>query len=299
MKKTVSALLAVIVLLSAVSLAEKITAADLSEGSRLVGLLITTEDPSAYADEAGVIFAFPTQKEPDAETEYSFEEIGGLRLICFIATDENGEGSVISIADDGISAVDFEMSEDGGSVNMAAEIRYVPGRDDALFFFNPVLLSLSGQVFAMPGDFMAVSAAMNPPGSCIGQTVRDQRTHTENGRQITDAVSVDVRILAVRKPLTIRLLQFGRTHELLRSEEFSPGAVPERIIPLAEADYLLLETEEADPDGESFIRRQVFGRDADCMETLSCRDDGICLTHYHEILWDTEGSFHGTLSVDE
>ena len=108
----------------------------------------------------------------------------------------------------------------------------------------------SGQVFAVPGDFMAVSADANPIGSLVGQTIRDERKHTENGREITDATTAGIQIEAVREPLKIRLLQFSAAHELLESEEFEPGAVPEQIVPLAAADYLLLETIEKGPDGE-------------------------------------------------
>ena len=286
MKRTIFILLTVIVLLAAVSLAEEAMTADLMEGSRLVGLLITREDLSEYTGEAGVLFASCMQNETDDETEYTFGEVNGLRLICFIAPEESGEGSsVISNVDDGISAVDFDMNEDGNSIKMEATISVVPGQDDELFFYNPVLLAASGQVFAVPGDCMAVSAALNPPGSAIGQTVRDERKHIENGSEIIDTTTVNIQIKAVREPLEIRLLQFSEAHELLKSEEFMPGAVPEQIVPLAETDYLLLETVEKDPIGGSFTRREAIGRDVDFLNTLSCRDDGICLSHYHEILW--------------
>ena len=86
--------------------------------------------------------------------------------------------------------------------------------------------------------------------------------------------------------MKIRLLQFSEAHELLKSEEFEPGTVPEQIVPLAEADYLLLETVEKNMDGNSFTRREAVGRDVDFLNTLSCREDGICLSHYHEVLWD-------------
>lgn len=286
MKKFAAALLAMVVLFASFSLAEEIAPADAAEASRLVGLLITREDLSRYTGEAGVLSASCTQKEPDAEPEYSFGAAGGLRLICFVAPEENGEDSrVVSNVDDGFSAVNFDIKEDGSSVSMDAALCFVPGQDDELFFYNPVLRTDSGQVFAVPGDFMAVNAAMNPPGSVVGQTVRDERKHTENGREITDATVVSVQIKAVREPQSIRLLQFSAAHELLESEAFAPGAVPEEIVPRAEADYLLLETVEKIPDGEGFTRREVIGRDTDYLNTLSCREDGICLNHYHEVLW--------------
>ena len=133
---------------------------------------------------------------------------------------------------------------------------------------------------------MLISAEMNPPGASVGQTVRDKRKHTEGDTEIVDTTEVSVEIMAVREPLKIRLLQFNKTHEILESEEFTPGLMPEQITPLAEADYLLLETEEKAPDGSEFTRREIFGRDTDYLNTLSCQEDGICLSHYHEILWN-------------
>ncbi len=287
MKKIAAVLLAMIALLTSIALSEGAAPADPLEGSRLVGLLITREDLSAYAGEDGVLLASRTQEGADAEPEYSFGEVEGLRLLCFTVPEENGEGSrVISNVDDGISAVDFEMSDDGRSVKMDATISVVLGREDELFFYNPVLLAASGQVFAVPGDFMAVNAEMNPPGSSVGQAIRDERKHAESGDEITDTTSVNIEIKAVRKPLKLRLLQFDKAHELLKSEEFLPGAVPERIVPRAEAEYLLIEADEEDAYGAPFTRREVIGRDVDDLNTLSCRDDGICLSHCHDVLWE-------------
>lgn len=287
MRKFIMVLVAITILFSAFAFADEPIPADSSEGSRLIGLLVTREDLADHTGEAGVILASCTQKGPDDEPEYVFGDVSGLRLICFIASEDGGEGSrIVSNADDGISAVDFDLSEDGSSVRMDATINFVPGRDEEIFFCNPVLRTDSGQVFAVPGDFMVLSVATNPPGSAVGQTVRDERKHTENGVEITDTTVVNIQIKAVREPLKIRLLQFSETHEILKSEEFDPGAVPEQIVPLAEADYCLMETVEKDPDGGSFTRREVIGRDVDFANTMSCRNDGICLSHYHEVLWE-------------
>jgi len=287
MKKTAAALFVMILFLVSASLSEGTLPAGPSEGSRLIGLLITREDLAGHTDETGVLPAACIQKGPDGETEYRFGDVSGLRLICFIAPESGGEGSsVISNADDGISAADFNMSEDGSSIQVDAAINFVPGRNEALFFFNPVLRTDSGRVFAVPGDFMAVSAAMNPPGSSVGQTVRDERKHTENGSETTDTTTVSVQIKAVREPVKIRLLQFSAEHELLESKDYEPGTVPEQVVMLTGADYLLAETEEKDPEVGTFTRREVVGRDTDFLNTLSCREDGICLCHYHEVLWE-------------
>ena len=289
MKKIAAVFMAMLVFLASMpSLSEETLPADLSEGSRLVGLLITKEDLSVYTGGTGILLASCVQKDPELEAEYVFGDVEGLCLLCFILPEEDGDGSrMVSQADEGISSVHFDIGENNGrSIQMDAEIHFVPGQEDALFFYNPVLRADSGQVFAVPGDFMAVSGAMNPPGSSVGQTIRDERKHEENGVEISDVTTVAVQISAVREPMEIRLLQFNERHELLKSEEFLPGTVPDQLVPLAEADYLLLETVEKDEDGVSFIRREAIGRDTDYLNTLSCRSDGICIFHYHDVFWE-------------
>ena len=68
MKKITAAVLISIVLIVSVSLSVETLSADpLKEGSRLVGLLITREDLSDFADEDGAILASCEQKGPDAD----------------------------------------------------------------------------------------------------------------------------------------------------------------------------------------------------------------------------------------
>lgn len=293
MKRLISVLIAILVILSSVSLAETASSdtftipADPTEGSRLVGLFITKEDISLYIGEEGLLWASVSGEGSDSGPEYRFEAVNGMRLICFAVPETDSEGSsIVSNVDDGFAAVDFNLSEDGSTVKMKASVSVVPGQDEEAFFYNPVLRTEDGRVFAVPGDFVTVSAEMNPPGASVGQTVRDERKHTENGVEIVDYTEVNVEIMAVREPLKIQLLQFNKAHEIVQSEEYEPGSVPEQIALLGEADYVLLETEEKTPDGSTFTRREIFGRDTDYLNTLSCREDRICVSHYHEIIWN-------------
>ena len=85
MKKLAAVLFVIIMLLVSVSLSEETVFADTSEGSRLIGLLITREDLAGHTDESGVLLASCLQKGSVDETEYRFGDISGLQLICFIA----------------------------------------------------------------------------------------------------------------------------------------------------------------------------------------------------------------------
>ena len=257
--------------------------------SRLVGLFITKEDLAQYVGEDGALWAVLSQETPDADVECVFEGVSGLRLICFTLPEENGQDArVVSMADDGIADVHFDLTEAGDAVKIDGTVSCVPGQDEEFFFCNPVFLTSDGRVCAVPGDFMAISADMMPFGASVGLKLKDERKHTENGTEITDMTEASLQILAVREPLKIALLQFSKAHEVLKTEEYAPGAVPEELYLLAEADYLLMETEERTADGGVFVRREVFGREDDCLNTLSSREDEICLHHYHELVWPEE-----------
>ena len=284
--KIISCMLAIALILGAVGAAQ----AEESEIiSRLVGLFITKEDLAHYVGEDGVLWATVSQETPDADVECVFEGVSGLRLICFSLPEENGQDArVVSIADDGIADVHFDMTETGDAVKIDGTVSCVPGQEEEYFFCNPVFLTSDGRVCAVPGDFMAVSAEMMPFGASVGQKLRDERKHTENGEIMTDVTEASLQILAVREPLKIMFVQFSQAHEVLKTEEDAPGAVPEQIVLLKDADYLLLETEERTADGGVYIRREVFGREDDCLNALSCREDGICLHHDHELLWQQE-----------
>lgn len=274
-----------LLLLASSACCEQTFPADLSEGARLIGLLITTEALPVDAGESGPVLAW-IQTEPESDPEVVFGEVSGLRLLCFPFPDESGDNScIVSTVDDGFTAVDFEIEDEGRAIQINAAMSVVPGPEERRFFCNPVMMALSGQIYALPGDFMAVNMDTNPPGSSVGQTIRDERKGMENGREITDVMTVTVQIDAVCEPVEIRLLQFSETHELLKTETFLPDTVPDQIVPLREAEYLLLETVEK--DGETKIRRTVAGREEEMLSTLSCGKEKLCISHAHEILWQS------------
>ena len=283
--KRFGVILLLLLLVASAAVSEQALPAELSEGSRLIGLLITTEPLSACTGESGQLPA-SLQTEPESDPEVVFGEVRGLRLLCFPFPDKSGDNSrIVSNVDNGFTAVDFEIEDEGRTIQINAVMSVVPGPEEMRFFCNPVMMALSGQVYALPGDFMAVNADMNPPGSSVGQTIRDERKGMEHGREITDVMTVTVQIDAVREPVEIRLLQFSDTHELLKSETFLPGTVPDQIVPLTEAAYLLLETVEKDGETKSVIQRTVTGRDEELLSTLSCGKDNLCISHAHEVLW--------------
>ena len=65
MKKIAAALFMIVMLLASVSLSEETAPVNASEGSRLIGMLITREDLAEHTDEAGILLASYEQKGLD------------------------------------------------------------------------------------------------------------------------------------------------------------------------------------------------------------------------------------------
>ena len=258
--------------------------AEAMEGSRLIGLFMTTDDLAPLVGDDGVLWAAVHPGTDASETEYSF---GGVRGLCFIGSigrDEQGQDVVISDVDEGISKADLNFADES-FIQMNGTILFVPGPEEVNFYYNPVLEAQDGRVFTVPGDPMTVDASMGLPGAAVGQTLRDERKHAEDGVEVTDVTEVSMEIKTVREPLQITLLQFNDGHELLKSETCAPDSVPEELAMLEETDYLLVETRERTADGDVFTRREVLGREEDLLNTLLCREDRICVQRYHEIVW--------------
>ena len=246
--------------------------AETAGGSSLIGVLITKEDLSPLLGNEGVLWATVSGESPEADTEYTFEGVNGIRLFYFLCSEESGDSQrIVSKVDDEISAADFSFSDssNGSSMSIDGAIYFVPEQSEADFYYNPVMQAGDGRVFAIPGDAMAVSADMNPPGSSLGQALHDERKHTEKGVELIDTTDVNLELRAVRRPLKISLLQFDKAHEVLKVEEYAPDTVPEQIVPLAGTDYVLLETDETDLYGSVYTRREVFGREDDSLYTLA------------------------------
>ena len=178
---------------------------------------------------------FPLQSDPFDAPEYIFVDVRRLRLTCFMSPDAaRDDRHIVFIVDDGFTDIHFDINEDSSSVRMDVDISFVPGPEDTLFFFTPVLMTVAGQLYAVPGDFMTVNTAVNPPRSSVAQAILDERKHTENGSEAAVTTSITIQIHAVREPMEIHLLQFSEKRELLKNEAFLPGTVPNLIAPLAE-----------------------------------------------------------------
>ena len=270
-----------------VNLSQGIT---VKNSDRLIGVLITHGDDDQFTEPAG--YHYPaTRKEkrstievdgeeqPYAEVEYDFEGINGTPFMLLDIQPESGVNTSTTVADDTIANVQISHSTtDDTAIDNALRgtIYLTPEAENLMFTLNPVYQTADGDVYAMAGTPVSTSNCSATTGS------RSQDlSWTEGLKTFTRSMRVEVRMEYIKKPVKISLYQYNASHELIHTDEYAPDLVPDEIIPLPDAEYVVIETE---TDGGEPVW-EIRGKDDGSFSTCLSEKDGICVMKGHEIVW--------------
>ena len=270
-----------------VNLSQGIT---VKNSDRLIGVLITHGDDNQFTEPAG--YHYPaTRKEkrstidvggeeqPYAEVEYDFEGINGTPFMLLDIQPESGVNYSTTVADDTIANVQISQSttDDTAIDNVLRGTMYLtPEAENQIFTLNPVYQTADGDVYAMAGTSAAV-------GGCSSSTSSKSQdlSWTEGLKTFTRSMRVEVRMEFIKKPVKVSMYQYNASHELIHTDEYAPDLVPDEIIPLPDAEYVVIETETEGSDPVWEIR----GKDDGSFSTCLSEEDGICVMKGHEIIW--------------
>lgn len=153
------------------------------------------------------------------------------------------------------------------------------------YYFNPVYQRADGSVYLTAGSGMTYSSDIGGEGERYSQTMEDTYTVTENGITKTENISVKLSVSVMHKPEKIIILQMDDNSNLLARIEYAPGALPDTFVPEPDAAYLVVETHKRDTAGGAIIERDIYGNDADEIETFAARADGVCIKSWTQIEW--------------
>ena len=153
------------------------------------------------------------------------------------------------------------------------------------YYFNPVYQSADGSVYAVSGSGFTFHDEAYGEGSVYSQTMDATVTTTANGKAKTDSTSVTLSISTMFAPEKIAVLQMDAGSAILSKAEYAPDAVPASISLEPQTAYLIVETHKRDDAGQINISREIYGSDAESIETFFAREDGICEKQWTEISW--------------
>ena len=216
--------------------------------------------------------------------EYVFEDIDGIPFFSFHVANEH-ESYWSSVSDEAICNGAFHVShgDDESSIVLEATIFSVSASLKT-FYLNPVYQSADGSVYLMSGGGISGSG-VHSEGPMMSQTLETVYTVTENGRTKTDSVSVTISVSFMYAPEAIAVLQMDEEARLIVRHEYAPGNLPEKIVAESGAAFLIVETRKQDHEGRLLISREIYGSDAESIETFHARPDDMCVKIWTPISW--------------
>ena len=216
--------------------------------------------------------------------EYVFDGIEGIPFFSFhVANDHENYRS--SVSDEAISNGAFHIShgDDESSTVLEGTI-FAVSANPKTFYLNPVYQNADGSVYLMSGGGISGSG-VHSEGPMMSQTLETVYTVTENGMTKTDSVSVTISVSFMFAPEAIAVLQMDQEARLITRNEYTPGALPEEIATEPGTAFLIVETKKQDHEGNPVISREIYGSDAESIETFHARPDNICVKTWTPVSW--------------
>ena len=266
------------------------TGIQVKNSDRLIGFLITRDSldqaddchyPATRVEKQGTI-EVDGEEEPYLDVNYVFEGIDGIPFMLADTTGEDGVNSSTTISDGGVSDVQVYHSQTDDNIteeSLTGTLYLARGKDDYLFFFNPIYQTADGDVYAVR------TASGMAPSLGLCSSVSTHKTQdlswTEGIKTFTRSMRVEVKMLLADKPVKVSIYQYNADHELIHSDEYDPLSVPETFSPRPVAEYLVIETENEGGDPV----REICGKKDESFTVKLAREDGICVAEGHEIIW--------------
>jgi hypothetical protein len=222
--------------------------------------------------------------EKTESEDYVFENIPGFRLFAPTLQSEHGNYTA-TMSDDAFSDVSIDVNEDYDKNSRILEgTIYTVPEGVEVYYFNPVYQSEDGSVYLTSGEGISVSGVRDE-SDLTSHTLDATYTVTENGKSKTESISVSISYSVMFAPENIVVLQMDAEGSPLSRTEYAPGAMPEELTPGKTAAYLIVETHKKDAEGKPRLSREIYGDDAEIIETYSAREDGVCVKRETQIKW--------------
>lgn len=277
------------------------------KGNRLVGVFITTEyldlfDAESYLNDNLASFNGGEIKlDGDAEKyegrlyadfsgkdyqEVRFGEVEGIPFFAAEILNDNSEPSNVTYSGDGLveSNIGVFYNDEEDKITLDGKVYIVPGINGQQHYFNPVYQSLDGKVFVQSGNGMSVSGVQSQ-GSAMSHKLEETITVTENGKSKKKTAVINISVETMLPPQKIMLVQMDKNNNILKSDEYLPGKLPETIDTDANAAYIIAEAHKTDFDGKALTERELYTNEDTGLTTFYENGTGVMASQYTQLIW--------------
>lgn len=251
---------------------------------------LMVEDSDQYEDRIYAKIDKHDSQDP-SEWEVSFPGIEGIRFFSPLWSDQNGESYHTTEYDEEICDAEsnYNIENDHENLELSGSVYFLTDKekDGISYYVNPVYQTEDGKIYVISGQGSTTSGA-SEEGETTTLTLTDQVTLTENQKSKIEGVTVKVTGILVKKPTKITLYQMNQDHQVITSNSYTPGKLPEKLTAEKDTAYFLIETQQMDQDGRTSIQRELYEQkeDQDALETLVPLKNGLVSKQYTEVLWE-------------
>lgn len=245
-----------------------------TEPDRLVGFLITTEslnldvykeDSNNYQFRLYATVNKVTHTDEESGTtnetnDYVFEGVDGIYFFIF-----KQDGYIHNAFKEGIfdSSLNINVSDiDNESISIEGTIYALPGKN-SYFDINYVYQCADGRIYAVPGTCFLISTDAD-----LTVTQEEKITKNADNSNQESSFSGKLTIKPRYSAESITIFQMNNDNEVLFREEYIPGSLPEMLMPTKDVDYLIVETNFSEADGNIRTERSIISNGEESLLTI-------------------------------
>ena len=166
--------------------------------------------------------------------------------------------------------------DDGDNIKVEGTV-YFPADAEVMLCTNPVYQTPEGEFYVVQGQ----SFHSNVGTGSMSQSVRDEKTWTENGTSHTFCAEFKTTVQGVELAEKVVLVWMGKDNVELSREEYIPGELPESVVPAEGAAYLIVE----EIAGEN-ITRTIYQPEDEQITVYYRGEQPWCLPDMAQINWE-------------
>lgn len=247
--------------------------------------VLSPEDTAGYTEKLYAVEKTEDAISPLTGETYTthdliFPGIDGFGSYCYKA-EENGSPVNIS---GGLGAIcdrrfHFKTTDHGEEFALEGTIYTCDSFDNALYF-NPIYQSADGSIYLLPGT------GIHHGGIGLSSfKLSEEETAESNGETVTAYRSdITINIENVLPPEMITVLQFSADNIIISQTKYTQDTLPQTIVPLENAEYILIECYPGNKDGE--VARELYSKTDTALDIFVHWKDGICEKKSVQLEWN-------------
>lgn len=193
------------------------------------GETIWVDNTDAYKSKLYATIDKHDSKEP-LDWEIDFKGVEGVNFFRAMWQNDGEEAFSMLSGGDAISDVTTHlyMTDGGESVDLTGTIYVRRDSGKYRFYMNPVYQTASGEIYMTGGDSGSIGGMED--GGSFSMSLKEDMSVTENGVTTGYSTSVEVKFTVMDEPEQIRLHYMDEKLNILYTEEYAPGALPEKLV---------------------------------------------------------------------